>query len=310
MTIHDDTRHLSAETLQEFLEGELRAEARERAEEHLAACRRCASELEGWEAVFEELGTLPAYAPHEGFAARVMTHVEVPRPVSLAERLRARLLPSRAAHVDEAALAGFAEGALSPRKAARVRAHVDACPACAREAVAWRRLFTELDTLPRYGPTEGFADAVMTGVRMPVTVPARPSALPSFVGGMAVAARKLLPRTRRAWAALSGAAVTPAVTIALVAYAVFSHPTLTPGALASFVWWQLADLAGGAWTAVGSAALEGMRGSGVYVALDQLVASPLAVVGLVGVYATLTLLAARILYRNLRPTSSVHRHHA
>ena len=70
------------------------------------------------------------------------------------------------------------------------------------------------------------------------------------------AARPLAPQTRQAWAALSGVAVTPAVSVGLVFYAVFSHPTLTIGSLASFVGWQISDLAAYVFGGVSTVALQ------------------------------------------------------
>ena len=54
---HDLTNsHLSAETMQAFLEGELSRRETSATEEHLASCPRCSAELDGWRVLFEDLG--------------------------------------------------------------------------------------------------------------------------------------------------------------------------------------------------------------------------------------------------------------
>ena len=120
-----------------------------------------------------------------------------------------------------------------------------------------------------------------------------------------------MPRTRRAWAAISGVAVTPAAVAGIVLYAVFSHPNLTPGALASFVWWQVTDFATLALTTLSGTVLESAQLFGVYSLFETLAAAPLMLTSGLLAYSLLSGLALRVLYRNLfanRPMDGRYAH--
>ncbi len=306
------TEHLSPERLQALLEGDLPARERRSAEEHLAACARCSAELDGWSVLFEDLSTLGAHRPRSGFAERVMAEVRVPERLPLAARVRARLATvlatSRPEHIAADRLQDFAEGLLPARQMARIEAHVDTCAACTSELHAWRSLADRLAGLERYAPHEGFAEQVMSAVRVPAPVvaaaPARAS-VPAWRQALRWG-RRLVPRTRRAWAALSGMAVTPAVVVGLVFYAVFSHPTLTPQALASFILWKMGDLFSYGWSALAGAALDGVRSFGLGGLVETAISDPLMVVAGVLAYSVVSALALRVLYKNLIG----NRHHA
>jgi len=302
MTQH--TSHLSAESMQAFLEGDLPPGERRPVEEHLAACARCSAELDAWRVLFADLSGLAAPAPRAGFSDRVMVRVQVPAP----ERQRgwlAAFLPSKSAHVTAELLQDVAEGLVPARRVARMRSHVDACPTCTAELAAWKGVVRQLENLDRFAPREGFAARVMAAVRARVAapVPARVTvgapAWATFGARALVTARRFVPRTRRAWAALSGVAVTPAAIFCLIGYAVFSHPTLTPQALGSFVVWQLGDLASTVWTALSTSGPELASASGAGSVLDLLGGSPALLAGLVLVYSAFAAVALRILYKNL-----------
>jgi anti-sigma factor ChrR (cupin superfamily) len=331
-TSHDT--HLSAERIQALLDGALPSRERRRAEEHLASCGRCASEVARWRAVFEELDELPRLVPHEGFRARVMAEVEIPEPAPLAARARAfvrRLVPTVPgfAHPPDEDLQDLAEGTLPDRVAVRVRRHVDGCPSCAGELAAWQALLGRLDGLERLDPGEefsrevmatwrleqaldglghlepgeGFAARVMAGVRIPEPAPAP---APSRIRDrLLAAARSLAPRTRRAWAALSGVAVTPVVTVALVVWAVFSSPAVTPGALLAFTGWKAAELAAAGWTAVSGWIVESAGGFLLWEALASLFGAPGTVAAAALAVAAGTLVSLWVLYRNLIATHAV-----
>jgi len=151
---------------------------------------------------------------------------------------------------------------------------------------------------------------VMAAVTLPSPVAAptvvRPLGLaPSWRGALAAVTR-FLPRSRRAWAALAGVAVAPAATLAMMAYAVLSHPNVTPQGLASFVLWQLAALIGSGSTALFGAGLDVARSLGVDTAVRLVADAPLVVVAGVATYSALSLLALRVLYANL----PIRRRHA
>ncbi|MBM4182666.1 MAG: hypothetical protein FJ207_00410 [Gemmatimonadetes bacterium] len=298
--------HLSAERMQAFLEGDLPQGERGPVEEHLAACLRCSAELEAWRLLFADLSDLAVPAPRTGFADRVMARVEMPAP---RRSWLAALMPARSAHLTTDLLQDVADGLVSPRRAARIRAHVDGCPSCAGELQSWQGVVEALERLPHFAPGEGFAARVMAAVRvrMASPTPARaPAAIPASVqvwttvGARAlVLARRFVPRTRRAWAALSGVAVTPAAIFGLVAYVVFSHPTLTPQALASFALWQVGDFFSVVWNGVAATGLELASVGTASSLLDLLAGSPLLLAGGALAYSAFALVALRVLYKNL-----------
>lgn len=292
-------QHLSAEQLQAFLGGELAPREHASAEEHLAACARCAAEMDGWRLLFEGLEDLPTLAPHVGFADRVMKGVAVARPPSLAARVRASLasLAGLGAHPDNGRLQDFVEGVLPARQLARVRTHLDGCAPCAREAEAWHATLRGLDTLERFAPGGDFADRVMARVRIP-----EPARAPAPVLDWRRASAwigQLVPQSRQAWAAVSGVALTPVVTLGLVLWTLFTHPTLTPGALAAFAWWKASELAAVAWQAVSAAALESAGVFEIYSFVGSVAQSPAALVGAFLALSAGTVGAAWVLYRNL-----------
>lgn len=84
-------QHLSDRTIERLAEGALTAAERTSAEAHLEHCARCATELEGYRALFAALEGLPRFAPAEGFADAVMVRVHVaPEPSPLWTWLTAR----------------------------------------------------------------------------------------------------------------------------------------------------------------------------------------------------------------------------
>ena len=321
MNTRHEHEHLSEERLQAFLDEELPRREHRLAEEHLRACARCSAELEAWRVLFSEIGKVPSLRPHEGFASRVMTRVQIPEPLSLGERIRARASAlvggSVRDHVRPELLQDLVDGALPGRHAARIRQHLDGCATCTHEADRWAKVFGKLDTLPRHAPSPAFADLVMARVAVPeasTTVEGARAAVPA--DPLAVAARwirkaqVLVPRTRRAWAALSGAAVTPLVTLGLVAYAVFSHAALTPGALLSYAWWQVSDLAAAAWGAGWGTIAQGLTSLGAQGLVETAASAPLALAAVFTAYSLLVVLALRVLYKNLVTARSVGIRHA
>lgn len=298
-------RHPSEDALQAFLDGGVPSRERRRIEEHLASCARCAEELATWRNLFEDLDALPLHRPNADFDARVMAGVRVPEELPWAARLKVGLsgmLPfGRPEHLEADVLQDFAEGVLTARQAARARTHLEGCAACAAEARSWSTVMARLSELERLAPAEGFAERVMTRLRVrparEATAASRPTSRP-WTRALAVA-RRLVPRTRRAWAAIAGAAVTPAVTFGLVLWAVFSHPTLTPQALVSFAFWQLSDLAIASWTAFVSGGVEVARIVGLDGLVSAMMDAPLVTALAVASYAVAFTAAVRVLYKNL-----------
>lgn len=293
--------HVGEVDLLEYLDGTLGPRRAGRVELHLAACPTCADEAKAWSALLDRLDAVERFAPSGGFADRVLAGVRVPERLPLAARIRARaaaLLATWAdGHVDGGRLQDYVEGALPARQLARIRTHVEGCAACASEAEAWSGILERLGALERFAPGDGFQARVMAGVRVPAPVAAASRVAP-WARALAYV-RRWTPRTRRAWAAISGAAVTPAVTGGLVLWAVFSHPGLTLGTLASFLWWQVADLASAGWAAVSGGALESAELFGVYSLFEALASAPTLAAGGAVAYSLVSALALRVLYKNI-----------
>ena len=311
--------HMSAERLQALLDGALPARERARVEEHVAACVRCAEELESWKGLFEDLSALPLLGPTHGFRERVLATVERPSRAPVTEWLRrwlAALLPApRGEHPTAERLQDFLDGVLAAPRASGVAAHLESCAECASEVHAWRAVYARLGGVETFAPAAGFADRVMAAVRMPALESAAPAKsvaaaalrraygpwtlrLPEWRGAL-VSVRRFVPKTRRAWAALAGVALTPAVTVGLVVYTVFSHPTLTPQALVSFALWKSAELVAAAWGTVAGFALDAGQLVGVDALFRALMDSPFVLAGGALAYSVVSALALRVLYKNL-----------
>jgi hypothetical protein len=165
--------------------------------------------------------------------------------------------------------------------------------------------------MPRFSPRESFADRVITALAPPAraeTAVARPARRPvpaPWQRALLVARRaavRMMPRTRRAWAALSGVAVTPAAIFGLVLWVVFSHPTLTPQALASFAMWQISDLLAAGWNGLLATGMTIASTNGydsILQSFTTLARTPLVLAGGALVYSAVAALALRVLYKNL-----------
>lgn len=307
--------HLDEGLLRDFLDGELSSRRLAAVDAHLAACRSCSAEAEIWLSLVQRLESLEHLAPREGFADRVISGLSLPRASPVAVRVGERLaalLPSRGGgHLSPARLQDFVDGVLSGRRLARARKHLTVCSSCSVEVEEWRALLSGIAALETFEPGETFAEGVMAHVRVGAApVVAAPLRVPAWKRALA-SARRLVPQTRQAWAAISGVAVTPAVTLGLVFYVLASHPTLTLGGLASFAWWQLSDLASAAWTMLATAALQSGQLLSFYALLEALSAAPLAVAAGGLAYSLSCALALRVLYKNLfasRPTEGRYAH--
>jgi len=287
--------HVSPEVIQDFLDGSLAARRAEKIEEHLIGCEPCTTEADAWIGMFQRLEGLESFTPAHGFSDQVMASVELHEP--FASRVRSRVAALVRAptpeHVPDGILQDFVEGILPKRTVAVVEAHVAACTSCAHEVQEWQSVAAQLSTMDSFAPTQGFAERVMAGYRVEQLVLA---AAPVPVRSRsATRLRRLIPDARQALAALSGVAVTPAAIVGVLAYAVFSHPTLTVGSLVSFAWWQVADMAAAAVSGVSSLLLPG----GTQSLMQVMASSPMAVGTGVLLYSMVSALALRVLYKNL-----------
>jgi hypothetical protein len=94
-------------------------------------------------------------------------------------------------------------------------------------------------------------------------------------------------------------ASTPTITLAALVFLVFSHPLLTVGTFASYLYWKASDLLAGLWSVVADAALQSTALSYLSSLLEVLAQSPV-LLGLGGlVLSLLSIGSLWILYRNL-----------
>jgi len=320
--------HLTAERIQAFLDAALSSEERAAVREHATFCGDCQTELDSWRLLYSELSELPELSPAPGFATRVLTALnpavlkaESEKP--LFGRLRhwvaqgvAQRVPQRVArtaeHVEPERLQDYVEGLLPSRQMARVSAHVKACEACRSEELRWEELIHGLEGLPELAPSQAFSGRVMAQlaighlVRTPASSAAT-SATRQWVLGWA---ERLIPRTQKAWAVISGVALTPVTVVALLGYAVFSNPLVTPGYLASLLWWKVTG---------GVSALVGIFADGVlesplvfyaYSVLGALANAPVVTAMVAVSLAAATSLSGWVLYRNLMTTRTVDGNYA
>jgi hypothetical protein len=97
--VTDATGHLPYWTLEQLAEGSLSHVERSLAGQHLRSCTLCTAELEGARAVIAALERLPALAPSDRFADRVMARVQITplaaaAPAPAAVQARRRWLPN------------------------------------------------------------------------------------------------------------------------------------------------------------------------------------------------------------------------
>ncbi len=295
-----ETFHLTAERIQALLDGQLPPGEAVRTREHVDTCARCRSEVEAWEALFGELCELPELAPSAGFQERVMAAAPAARALPWAARVRGWLglapVYGPDMHPRGIDLQDLLDGTLGRRRAAAVDGHVRVCSTCRHEVEALAGVVTALERLPLHAPAEGFADRVMERVRVP-----EPAPVLARLGHRALArVREVLSlRTRRAWAAVAGVALTPTLITAMVAWVVFSHPLVTVSGLGYFLWLQGSHLAAAALQWGAAAATGSPLLFRAWQALKGLSVAPSTAATAFVVFSALTVMAVWVLYRNL-----------
>ena len=304
--------HLTAERIQAFLDDALSRDDRAEIQEHATFCGRCHAELETWQLLYSELGELPELSPAPNFRDRVLAGLDTAVPAASAKKRRLGWLRRRAVraaqHLDPERLQDYVEGLLPAPQMARISVHLEACGGCRGEEEQWRSLIQGIEKLPEMAPSRAFASHVMGQIRIGRLV--RPVAARTTRGRALVWAGRLIPRTQKAWAIISGIALTPVTVVALLAYAVFSNPLATPEGLVSFFWWRIS---GGATALVGFLA-DGFVESGIafyaYSFLDLLAGAPAVTAMLAVSFAAATSLSGWVLYRNLMTTRTVDENYA
>lgn len=306
-----DHSHLDGARIQALLDARLPEGERAAVESHVATCARCRARVQEWEALFARLASLPALAPSDRFAERVMAEVTVRTPVLVRIRewlgLGARR-PAATGHLDRELALEYLDASLPGRARERVGAHLASCDRCRNEVAEWRTVLRNLESLERVTPSPGFADRVMARVAVPEPEAARPTV--SIGERIAGWARSLGPRTRRGWTVAVGAAGAPVAALSVALYALFSHPQLTPTSLAAFLWWQVTGLTSGLATGVANVVTESALVFRLWSVLQNLGGSPLTLGAGAAAFSVATLGAAWILYRNLIATPTVDRPYA
>lgn len=198
-------------------------------------------------------------------------------------------------HPEHERLQAFVEESLDTADAALVRSHLTGCPRCRVEVEDLRSLFALLSSLPHHVPTAGFADRVMSRVRV---------RRPWFAWVEEWLAR-LAPRTTRGWAVASAMVALPAVALAGLTWWVMSRPGVTPYGL----WLISTDYAGRGIQAAWTWAWSNLAGStlAVWVTAATELAASVGRGGLglgVVMFVTLTAASIWILYQNLFRTEA------
>ena len=304
--------HLTAERIQAFLDDALSRDERAEVQEHATFCGRCHTELETWQLLYSELGELPELSPAPNFRDRVLAGLDTAVPAAQAEKRRFGWLRRRAVraaeHLDPERLQDYVEGLLPAPQMARVSAHLEACGGCRGEEEQWRSLIQGIEKLPVMAPSRAFASHVMGQIRIGRLV--RPVAARTTRGRALAWAGRLIPRTQKAWAVISGITLTPVTVVALLAYAVFSNPLVTPEGLASFFWWRISGGATALWGLLADGVVESGIAFYAYSFFDLLAGAP-AVAAMAAVsFAAATSLSGWVLYRNLMTTHTVDGNYA
>lgn len=302
MALDGEMRHLTSETIQEFLDRQLTPQEEASVREHLAVCPRCQSELEAWSLLFADLSDLPELDPTRDFAGPILEQTPVRTPLverarSWWERRKARAREE--AHIPSGSIQDYVEGLLPVQPRARVEAHLASCSSCRREVQEWHGLLEGLQPLAHFAPGPGFAEKVMAEVSVPAPAPVPSRGWASLPGRALAWARGLVPKTRHGWAVVGGVASAPTITIGALVYLVFSRPLVTPGTFGSYVLWKVTELV----NTLASVVSTDVRESGILIRagafMEPFTGSPV-LLGLGGVVLSLISAGALwILYRNL-----------
>lgn len=293
--------HPTPDVLQDFVEGALTGSSAERVAAHLAGCADCSRESRTWLHLMGSLDRLPSLSPDKGFRERVLTDIPVRGRRSIAARLRERIVritAGRSEHVPQRLLQELVDGRLSDRAIARVEAHVVRCVTCRTELRMWRSLVIELNGLQHFAPSAHFRHRLLH--RLTTQERSTLQAAPTRAWHpLVAAARRRLPGHRRVLAALSGFAVTPVVIVGLMTYSAFSHSALTLEALGSYAWWRASALAAGSVAWLWRAMMAGPDSYAMSPLIEMFAGAPVVVSGGVLLYSSASVLAVRVLWKNL-----------
>lgn len=302
MALDGEMRHLTSETIQEFLDRQLTPREEASVREHLAVCPRCQSEVEAWSLLFSDLSDLPELRPRSEFARPVLEQSPIRTPLGEAARSwwgRRRARVREEAHIPPGSIQDYLEGLLPAQPRARLEAHLASCSSCRQEVQEWRSLLEGLQPLEHFAPGPYFAEKVMAQVRVPAPVPATSHGWTSLPGRALAWMRGLVPKTRHGWAVVGGVASAPTITLGALVYLVFSRPLVTPETFGSYVLWKVTELVDTLVSAFSADVMESGILTRVSSFLEPIAGSPY-LLGLGGVVLSLVSAGALwVLYRNL-----------
>jgi anti-sigma factor RsiW len=305
------SEHLGGDRIQDLLDGSLGQAAALEAHAHLAGCPTCQTELVQWQAVFARLEDLDELAPSYGFAEAVMGEVGQRAPVGLLAWFRDRSTRPRD-HLSPERIQDLLDGSLGGRGQRRAEGHLAACGSCQQTLESWQGVFSELETLAELAPSEGFSERVMARVRVRAPVPTvrvplaariraiSAAAVPSeLLASASVWARRFMPQRGRTWAFVASIAAAPTLLLAGAAVYLFSNPLLTPGYLASYLWWRVSGAASGVLAQAGALAVQTADVLRSNAAVDAVAGSAGALMLAGIVFTALMGLSLLVVYRNL-----------
>lgn len=136
-------------------------------------------------------------------------------------------MANTAAHLTESAVEQLADGLLAGPELERAKAHLNGCIACTARLEASKALIEALSTLPRFAPSENFADAVMSNIQ----IKPRRASLLAWV-------RHWTPETRRGWALLVATLLAPMLPLLAFTVWVMQSPVLTAGSVIQWTYLQ------------------------------------------------------------------------
>jgi putative zinc finger protein len=291
-----DMPHLTAERIQGFLDGALSAREVTDVRWHVTSCARCRRDLDSWQFLFAELSSLERLEPATSLRAAILAGLDAGLGTAADSRL-------------EALLAGLGHYHPAPAFAARVMEEWH------DEGVGQVALEAEIDgvfaEVGHFGPSPAFSQLVMSKVDIRAISQAKqPVPLAALVRNAAAYVGRMVPRTRHAWAVISGVAVTPVSVVALLAYAIFSNPLATPTTLAQFAWWRVSEAVSGLGGWFEGLLLDSSAVMQAYSAFEYVGSSPLVAAGGALSFALLTCGALWVLYKNLMPAHAVEQSYA
>lgn len=302
-----------------YLDGEMDAGERAGFEAEIAGDSALAAEVASWRGLLAALDDAAAFAPSPDFRVRVLASLNAPR--AWWARLLDRLHGARAAHPPNVFAALLDEG-LATRGARALTDFAARDPEAAAALAGWRRFYRQLDALPAFAPSEGFADRVMARVRIPGRSPAvRPAAVRSATGipvPPAAARRWALargwiggrwPSPRDRFAATAGLAVGPFAALFVTLRMLSDNPLITTSNVTTFVQTRAGAAVSRLATSVFESPTAGQITGWIGGVLDDWTPGGPALAAVLAVFAALTLASARILYTNvIKVPQSENRH--